>query len=175
MMLNVQTLLQCDREAAVRILEQAPWLLIPDLDLRLYRSGMQQIFCRSSLPTTLDADFLVVERQYQSLHLQLVSLAGPQDDILREGTLSAELQSALSKVTRWSVMAHECLTQWLRDRDDAGNIRLISYRVVIGDSQRQSDQERAVVRSLRTNVLRIRSFQWLLEKQRLYPELKTVN
>jgi hypothetical protein len=174
-MLKLEALLQLDREAVIRILEQTPWLLIPDLDLRLFQAEMQQVFCRSSIPTELDADFLIVERLPQGSHLQLVCIAGPQDDILCEGILSAELQAALSNVTRWSIVARECLTRWFRESDDAGGNHQISYRIVIGDSHRQSDQERAIVRSLRTSVLRIRSFRWLLEKQSLYPELKVAN
>lgn len=174
-MLKLDAALQFDREAVIRILEQTPWLLIPDLDLRLFQAEMQQVFCRISIPTELDGDFLILERHLNSTHMQLVCIAGPKDDILFEGILSAELQAALSKVTRWSIVARECLTRWLRESDDAGGNLQISYRIVIGDSHRQSDQERAVVRSLRTNKLRIRSFRWLLEKQSLYPELKVVD
>ncbi len=173
-MLKLEELLQFDREAVIRILEQTPWLLIPEFDLRLFQSQSQQVFCRSSLPTKLDADFLIVERHLNGNHMQLVYVAGPQADILPEGILSAELEAALRKVTRWSIVARECLTRWLRESDDAGGNHQISYRIVIGDSHRQSDQERAIVRSLRTSVLRIPSFRWLLEKQSLYPELKAL-
>ena len=174
-MLNLEILPRCDREAAIRILEHSPWLLIPDLDLHLFQTGRQQVYCHSSIPAELDADFLIVERLPHDSHWQLVCIAGPQDDILRDGILTAELQAALSKVTRWSTIACECLTRWLRESDNAGGNHQISYRIVIGYSHRQSDQERAVVRSLRTNKLRIRSYRWLLEKQNLYPELKVVD
>lgn len=174
-MLNPEALLKCDREAAIRILEQTPWLLIPDLNLHLFQTGMQQVYCRSSIPAELDADFQIVERLPHGSRWQLVCIAGPQDDILREGILTVELQAALSKVTRWSAIARECLPRWHPESDGASGNRQISYRIVIGDSHRQTDQERAVVRSLRTRVLRIRSFRWLLEKQSLYPELKVAN
>jgi hypothetical protein len=174
-MRNQEIFAQCGREAAIQIMEHSPWFLIPDLNLRLFRTGMQQVYCRNSIPSELDADFLIVECLPQGSHLQLVCLAGPQDDILRDGIFSAEMQAALTNVTRWSTIACECLTRWLRESDNAGGNPRISYRIVIGDSQRQSDQERAVVRSLRTNKLRIRSYRWLLEKQSLYPELKVVD
>ena len=174
-MLNSEALLQCSREAATRILEQNPWLLIPDLNLHLFQTGMQRVYCRSSILAELDADFLIVERLPQGSHWQLVCLAGPQDDILREGILNAELQAALNKVTRWSTTACEYSTRWITENDNTGGNPQISYRIVIGDSHRQSDQQRAVVRSLRTNKLRIRSYRWLLEKQSLYPELKVVD
>lgn len=170
-MLNPEALLQFSREAAIRILEQNPWLLVPDLDLHLFKAGMQRVYCRSSIPAELDADFLIVERLSHGSHWQLVCPAGPQDDILREGILTAELQAALDKVTRWSTTACEYLTPWLTEQNNTDGDPRISYRIVIGDSHRQSDPERAVVRSLRTNTLRIRSYRWLLEKQSLYPEL----
>lgn len=174
-MLKLDAGLQFDREAVFTNLEETPWLLIPDLDLRLFQAQSQQVFCRSSIPTELDADFLIIERRLSSTHMQLVCLAGPKDEILCKGILSEELQAALSKVTRWSIVARDCLTRWLRESDDAGGNHQIRYRIVIGDSHRQSEQERATVRSLRTSVLRIRSFRWLLEKQSLYPELKAAN
>lgn len=132
------------------------------------------MFFRSSIPSELDADFLIVERHLNGTHMQLVCIAGPRDHILCEGILTAELQAALSKVTRWSIVTRECLTRWIRESNDARGNHQISYRIVIGDSHRQSDQERAIVRSLRTSGLRIRSFRWLLEKQSLIPELKAV-
>ena len=113
-MLNLEILTQCDRETAIRILEQNPWLLIPDLNLHLFQTGMQRVYCRSSTPAELDADFLLVELLPHGFHWQIVCMAGPLEDILQEGIFSAELQATLSKVTRWSTMARECLPEWSR-------------------------------------------------------------
>ena len=173
-MLQLETILQSDRATAVGILEQHAPLLVPDLRWDWFRSGMQRVIHRDALPVGLDADFAVIEQLADGVQVQLIHVASPLAEILRRGGRSPELQQALSLVDRWQTLPVDSMQNILCGIIDDLKIGFVSCRIIIGDSHRQSDEERVAVRSLRTNRLRIRSFRWLLEKQALYPELHAV-
>lgn len=167
-MLQSQELLQGDRGSAVRILQQFPWLLVPDLRIGQFLAGRQKAFLWKSKVAEFQADFVTFERTADCSEWQFVWLASPTAQILQHGKATPEFQMVTEQVTRWHARTRESLAALANRLPHTSDRDRFSYRIVIGDSERQSAEEKAFVRSLRASDVRIRSFRWILEKQQRY-------
>lgn len=163
-----ERLLESSRDAASQILQKCPALLIADLRVDWFLSGRQQVFCCADTPTEYCADFVVAERNPSGVNWQLIMIQSPMDNISRHGVLSAEFQSAIAKVDECREGRRRSIPLFSAEFFSESEVCDVSYRIVIGDSLRQSQEEREVVRSCRAPDLRIRSFRWLLEKPQHY-------
>lgn len=160
-----------DRSTAMGTLTQHAWLLIPDVRVSLLTSGMQGVYRGIELGPDPPVDFLVYEMHDEVAFWQLTRIASPTDAILHNDQLSVEFQRALDEVRRWQ--------DWIARSDFAFPSRpffspLITFRIVIGQSHRQTADERSEVRRQRRGKLRIRSFDWLLEKPTHYSATEIV-
>jgi hypothetical protein len=154
-----------DRCTAMETLAQHGWLLSPDVRVSLLTGGQQGIYRGIELGPEPPVDFLVYEMHDGQAFWQLTRIASPTDAILHNDQPSTEFQHALDEVSRW----HD----WITRNDFAFPSRpsfstLITFRIVIGQSQRQTADERNEVQRWRRGNLRIRSFDWLLEKPTHY-------
>ncbi len=157
-----------DRCTAMETLTQHGWLLIPDVCVQLLTDGQQGIYRGIELGPDPPVDFLVYEMHDGQAFWQSTRIASPTDAILHNDQPSAAFQRALDEVCRW----HD----WITRNDFAFPSQprfsalspLISFRIVIGQSQHQTAQERSEVQRWRRGNLRIRSFDWLLEKPTHY-------
>ncbi|MEZ6088543.1 MAG: hypothetical protein R3C05_11060 [Pirellulaceae bacterium] len=151
------------RSSAIDVLKRYGWLLIPDVRVDLLRWVIKDFFTASGSmrrPKWTSP----YERWQGRLHWQFVQVASPSARIIEGSQPSAEFQHSLEQVDGWRRLIRQngIPGHLLRRRLDGVRLR-ISYRI-IGQSQRQSSEEQALVRQSRENDLRIRSFNWLLEK-----------
>ncbi|TWU08423.1 hypothetical protein [Stieleria varia] len=166
-----------DRQSAIACLKDFGWLLIPDVTVEGVSQGQQGIFHALSLGTDFIVDFATYQMWGRRLVWYLVSIASPQANILsREGS-TTEWNRALDQVEQWRqcilVSGPGILPSLNLDEYQT----LVGYRIVIGRSRDQTDEEREIIGMHRRNDLRIRSFDWLLEKPEHYTtsEIETLN
>ena len=160
-----------NRQSAIDVLKTHGWLLIPDVRVDLLSIGAQGVFCGVKLDTNIEADFATYEILRGRLHWQFVYVGSPTARILDGSQLSAEFQHSLQQIERWRELIPRNgfslpLKQSLPDTTRTS----FSYRIIIGQSHHQTDEERSVINASRQNDLRIRSFDWLLEKPVHYSE-----
>ncbi len=157
-----------NRRIATETLAAHAWLLIPDVRVPLLTGGQQGVYREVDLGPDLQVDFLVYEIYDGQVFWQLSHIASPTAAILDDSQPSAEFQRGLHEVRRWQ--------DWIARNGFAtpsGSLfstlpPFISYRLVIGQSEQQTADERSEVRRQRRADLRIRSFCWLLEKPTHY-------
>lgn len=162
-----------DRQSAIEVLRSHGWLLIPDVRVDLLSTGAQGIFHSVRLETNIEADFVTYEILRARLHWQLVFVAPRSASILDGSQLSTEFQHSLQQIERWreSISRHGLALPLKHTRPAAAGT-LISYRIIIGQSHQQTVEEQNAVRLSRRNDLRIRSFDWLLEKPVHYADIE---
>ena len=162
-----------DRPSAIEVLRSYGWLLIPDVRTDLLSIGAQGVFHSLRPKTNIEADFVTYEILQGRLHWQLVSVAPPSASIVDGSLLSTEFQDSLQQIERWreSVSRHGLAFPLKHTRPAAAGT-LISYRIIIGQSHQQTVEEQDAVRQSRRNDLRIRSFDWLLEKPVHYADIE---
>lgn len=154
-----------DRPSCMDVLKQHGWLLIPDVRVDFLSAGQQGVFHSVPLHDTAVADFVVYEVLGNRLHWQFVCVCSPTGSIMEGSELSAEFQHALQQVGLWqNLIAQNGFKLSLARIPPNITGTFFSYRIVIGQSHQQTAEERGTVRQTRQNNLRIRSFDWLLEK-----------
>ena len=162
-----------DRQSAIEVLRSHGWLLIPDVRIDLLSIGAQGVFHSVRLETSIEADFVTYEILQGRLHWQLVFVGSPSASLLDGSQLSAEFQHSLQQIERWRELISRNrfslpLKQTLPDITKPS----FSYRIIIGQSHQQTVEEQDAVRQSRRNDLRIRSFDWLLEKPVHYADIE---
>ncbi|MCA9049095.1 MAG: hypothetical protein KDA89_10235 [Planctomycetaceae bacterium] len=158
-----------DRPSCMDVLKQHGWLLIPDVRVDFLSAGQQGVFHSASLDETTVADFVVYEVLGNRLHWQFVCVCSPTGRIMEGSDLSAEFRQALQQISLWqNLIAQNGFRRSLARTPPNITGTFFSYRIVIGQSHQQTAEERETVRQTRQNNLRIRSFDWLLEKPSHY-------
>lgn len=147
---------------AIAAISDHPWLIIPDLNVNWLRNGYQGVYTNVGFGTGPRAELAMYFLLNGRLWLQWVKLASPSAKIREQGSLSAEFESAISTVRQWEDLADQRATIFHEQLDDPR----VQYwfRIVIGQSQMQSDVEKMDLLIERRRNIRIRSYDWLLEK-----------
>lgn len=160
-----------DRQSAIDVLKHHGWLLIPDVRVELVSLKTQGVFHSVKLDANTEADFAVYEILQGCLHWQFVLVGSPSASILDGSQLSAEFQHSLQQIEQWrDIISQNGIPQALHQPQPANVRTFVSFRIIIGQSQQQTMEEQAVVRQSQQNDLRIRSFNWILEKPVHYSE-----
>lgn len=167
---RIQALLQGERLQAVSFLKLHAWLLIADVTCAGMSMGRQGVLSDVVVAGGSSADFVTFEIQERRVNWQLVHVASPSCGILEGAGPSAEFQQALDVVDHWWQLSVREQPLFAVPASAAGLVSRYDFRVVIGDSRRQSLAERQAVRLHRRSDLRIRSFQWLFEKLHHYTD-----
>lgn len=157
-----------DRQAALNLLREHAWLLIPDVRCDMLANGTQGVVQGIKLGTHYEVDFVTYEIQGFRVHWQMNFIGSPSARILENGCLSRDFAYATEQVDCW----RNSKLDWQNQFTDLPRIskfqHAFSYRIVIGQSTRQTDDERQEVWRCRRGDLRIRSYVWLLEKPTHY-------
>lgn len=153
-----------DRQSALEVLKAHAWLLIPDVRCELLSSGRQGICHSFRFGPECEADFVTYEIVERQVNWQLTYIASPSSAILENAVPSIEFVQALRQIDLWRDAISHCAHRFTIPLPILDLTAVFSYRIVIGQSRRQTDDERHEVRRHRRNDLRIRSFDWLIEK-----------
>lgn len=163
-----------DRQSAMMVLRAHAWLLIPDVRCDLLSNGRQGVYHSVRFGPECEADFLTYEILERQVNWQLTYIASPTAAILENSMPSIEFTHALRKIDVWRDSISHCEDRFtvplpIPDADlHPGLTASFSYRIVIGQSCHQTDDERNEVQRHRRNDLRIRSFDWLIQKLSYY-------
>ncbi|MCA8989103.1 MAG: hypothetical protein KDA78_15765 [Planctomycetaceae bacterium] len=164
-----ESLLQC-RSSAIEVLKKHGWLLIPDARVELLTSHSQGVFHSVRLDETTYADFAIYEELQGRLHWQFILVASPSARILEGSQRSTEFQRSIEQIDFWRrLIWQEGIPDNLKPSQFTSlHTQVVSYRIIIGQSWQQTPEEQAAIQQSRMNDLRIRSFNWILEKPTHY-------
>lgn len=139
-----------------------PWLIIPDLDVKWLHDGYQGVYTNVGFGDGPRAELAMYFLLNGRLWLQWVKLGSPSATIREQGSYSDEFESAIATVQQWEHSADLRTTVFHEHLNDPR----VQYwfRIVIGQSHTQSDEEKMDLLIERRRNIRIRSYDWLLEK-----------
>jgi len=157
-----------DRDSAISLLHAHPWLLIPDVRPEQLKQGLQGCYRDINLGENYCVDFVTCEIGDGHNHWQLTYIASPTDSILKDSWPSPEFTQALHQVELWRARIARGGTLFNQPFSDHST--QISFRIVIGQSRNQTPEEHREVQKYRRSDLRIRSFDWLIEKPSHYSD-----
>lgn len=153
-----------DRQSALKVLKSHAWLLIPDVRCDLLSSGRQGVCHSVRFGPELEADFVTYEIVERQVNWQLTYIASPSAAILENAVPSIEFAHALRQIALWTKAISHCENRLPVPLPILNSSAAFSYRIVIGQSRPQTDDERHEIQRHRRSDLRIRSFDWLIEK-----------
>jgi len=159
-----------DRQSAMDILVAHAWLLIPDVRCDLLSNGRQGVYHSVRFGPECEADFLTYEIMERQVNWQVTYIASPSAAILENSMPSIEFAHALRQIDLWRDSISHCEDRFTVPLPILDLTAKFSYRIVIGQSLHQTDDERHEVQCHRRNDLRIRSFDWLIQKLSYYSQ-----
>ena len=147
---------------AIAAIVAHPWLIIPDLNVNWLLNGFQGVYTNVGFGEGARAELAMYFLLNGRLWLQWVKLASPKAKILKQGSYSEEFESTISAVRQWEEEAYQKNTIYHERLND----RRVEYafRIVIGQSRAYTEDEQLNLSFERRNHIRIRSYDWLLEK-----------
>lgn len=155
-----------NRDSAISLLHVHSWLLIPDVCPKKLKQGLQGCLRDIDFGADWCADFVTYEVGDGHVHWQFTYIASPTDSILKNSWPTPELMQSLHQVELWRVQIAR--TGNLFNQSHPDSFVQFSFRIVIGQSQNQTPEEKQEVHKYRRGDLRIRSFDWLIEKPSHY-------
>lgn len=158
----------CGIPEARAALLRNPWLLIPDLNADWLSKGYQGVYQHFELTDLLTSEFAIYSILQGKLYLQCVRLGSPNAQILEAGKLSEEFSTNLAIVNDWCEFDLSEL-QFYPETFPI-NQAALSVRLIIGRSDVYSEAEQQSVAAFRSRSVRIRSYDWLIQKAGRFSE-----
>ncbi len=151
-----------DLETAREIFAEHPWLLVPDLQLDWLERGYQGTYRNVEVGAGSPADFAIHFHLQGKLYIQLIRLASPRAPIVVNFSQPSEFIAALQDVQSWKQTVQDRQLPFQELIPASGVVFM--YRIVIGRSSQFSENEKAEMKNAQNWDVRIRSYDWLIEK-----------
>ncbi len=155
-----------DVDIARNLFIEHPWLLVPDLQLNWLEQGFQGTYRNLDTGTGPPADFAIHFHLQGKLYIQFIRLASPSTPIINGLSRSDDFEAALQDVQTWKQTVENRQLPFQDLLPENGVVFM--FRIVVGRSSQFSDEEKIEMKIAQEWDIRIRSYDWLIEKAAEY-------